>query len=125
MEGTQQPILLTSESQENVRKWIETLWKLASGLGAVIGTVCLAWMTLKYATKEDLQGVLKELQLERDVRSSQHYEMINQLNRWDEQKEINVRHDREQADHELRLRTLEHRTVSTGRMLDNTDLGHP
>ena len=113
-----QPLLLTTESQENVRKWIETLWKLVSAIGAMVGTACIIWIRLTFATREELQS-------ERDLRMQQINEANRQIEHLTEQREINVRVDAKLADHETRLRSMERGTVWGGKMLDNRDLGHP
>jgi hypothetical protein len=118
MDPSPQPILLTSESQENVRKWIETLWKLVSAVGAVVGTACIIWIRLTFATREELQS-------ERDLRMQQINEANRQIEHLTEQREINVRVDSKLADHETRIRSMERGTAWRGNMLDNRDLGHP
>ena len=129
METNPQPILLTSESQENVRKWIETLWKLVSAIGAMVGTACIIWIRLTFATREEVQSdresSRKELQIERDARTQQINDANRQIEHLTEQREINVRVDAKLADHESRLRSMEHGAVWGGKMLDNRDLGHP
>ena len=118
MDPNPQPILLTSESQENVRKWIETLWKLVSAIGAMVGTACIIWIRLTFATREELQS-------ERDLRMQQINEANRQIEHLTEQREINVRVDAKLADHETRIRSMEHGAAWGGKMLDNRDLGHP
>ena len=110
--------LVSFDSQENVRKWIETGWKVASAVSLAVGTAAITWMGLKFATKDELQN-------ERDIRAQQNNESTRQIEHLAEQREINIRVQQSISDHENRLRTLEIHTVWNGKALDNRDLGHP
>jgi len=122
MDPNPQPILLTSESQENVRKWIETLWKIVSAVAMAVGTACIIWIRLTFATREEVQidrdATRKELQIERESRMQQINDANRQIEHLTEQRDINVRVDAKLADHETRIRSMEHGTAWGGKMLD-------